>query len=270
MLGRRTGLWLFTGLAGVVIVAAVLAPRVAQPLSYHKFADTRGWFGIANFGDVASNIPFAILGICGLVALRKNGSMAFLDPRERWPYLIIFAGFLLTAFGSSYYHLQPGNARLVWDRLPMTLVFMGLVSAMITERLSVSIGVRLLPLLLLVGAASVAQWYLSEIHGAGDLRFYAAVQVYALAMVLLSAFLPPRYTRNSDLAIAAGFYVLAKICETADRQIFGAGHLVSGHTLKHLAAAVGGWWILRMLEKRTAMPGLAMENKLNAQHILTS
>jgi hypothetical protein len=113
VLVRRTALWLFAGLAGMVIFAAVLAPRVAQPLSYHKFADTRCCFGIANFGDVASNIPFAILGICGMVALRKNGSIAFLDARERWPYLIIFAGFLLTAFGSSYYHLQPGNARLV-------------------------------------------------------------------------------------------------------------------------------------------------------------
>jgi hypothetical protein len=96
------------------------------------------------------------------------------------------------------------------------------------------------------------------------------VQVYALAMVILSAFLPPRYTRNSDLAIAAGFYVLAKICETADRQIFGAGHFVSGHTLKHLAAALGGWWILRMLEKRTAMAGkLARENEF-VQRILTA
>jgi hypothetical protein len=34
-----------------------------------------------------------------------------------------------------------------------------------------------------------------------------------------------------------GFYVLAKAFEALDRQIFQLGHLVSGHTLKHLAAA---------------------------------
>jgi hypothetical protein len=48
-----------------------------------------------------------------------------------------------------------------------------------------------------------------------------------------------------------GFYVLAKILETGDRQIFAlTGHTVSGHTLKHLAAAMAGYWMLRMLRRR--------------------
>ena len=66
--------------------------------------------------------------------------------------------------------------------------------------------------------------------------------------------LPPRYTRGSDLLIVAAFYVLAKICETADHQIFSVGHLVSGHTLKHLGAAAAGFWILHMLQKRQPVP----------------
>jgi hypothetical protein len=59
-----------------------------------------------------------------------------------------------------------------------------------------------------------------------------------------------RYTRGSDLAVVVGFYVLAKIFEECDRQVFALGHFVSGHTLKHLAAAVASYWILRSLENR--------------------
>ena len=121
---------------------------------------------------------------------------------------------------------------------------------MIAERISVRIGLWLLPVLIAVGAGSVVQWYWSEQRGAGDLRFYAAVQVYAMAVLLVALLLPARYTRSSDLALVAGFYVLAKVLETMDRQIFTLGNIVSGHTLKHLAAAGAGYWILRMLQER--------------------
>lgn len=52
------------------------------------------------------------------------------------------------------------------------------------------------------------------------------------------------------MAIVAGLYVLAKALEALDRPIFELGHIVSGHTLKHLAAAGAGYWILRMLLMR--------------------
>jgi hypothetical protein len=172
------------------------------------------------------------------------------DSRERWPYVIVFAGMVLTAIGSSYYHLAPDNGRLVWDRLPMTIVFMALVAAMVMERISLPTGLALLPILLLIGIASVVQWHISEINGSGDLRFYAALQVYAVLLLLVILLLPPRYTRSADLVVVVGFYVLAKITETADREIFAFGHIVSGHTIKHLAAAAAGLWILWMLEKR--------------------
>jgi hypothetical protein len=140
---------------------------------------------------------------------------------------------LLTAFGSGYYHLAPDNGRLVWDRVPMTLAFMGLVSAMISERVSVAAGLYLLPLLLLIGAGSVVLWWYSEARGAGDLRAYAAVQVYAVLVLPILLLLPPRYTRSWDFAVVFGFYVLAKVFETADRQIFSIDqHTISGHTLK--------------------------------------
>jgi hypothetical protein len=231
---------------------AALAPRIPQPQSYHDFADQRRWLGIPNFGDVASNLLFALGGAWGLIFLfRKSEQERFIDPRERWAYLLVFLGLLLTAFGSSFYHLAPDNARLVWDRLPMTLAFMGLVSAMISERVSVPAGFYLLPVLVLIGVGSVVVWWYSEVRGAGDLRFYAAVQVYAVLILPVLLLLPPRYTRGLDFAVVFCFYALAKSFETADRQIFSLDrHAMSGHTLKHLAAGAAGFWILRMLKKR--------------------
>jgi hypothetical protein len=262
MLSKRTGIWVLLSVTVIVALAAMMAPRVAQPLSYHHFADQRSWLGIPNFGDVVSNLGFAIVGIWGLLVLLRGQDsqdttkaarprVTFVDPQERWAWLIVFAGMVLVAAGSSYYHLAPDNERLVWDRLPMTIVFMALVDAMITERVSVRAGLTLLPFLLLLGIGSVVQWHFSEIRGAGDLRFYAAVQIYAVMVLLVVLLLPPRYTRSADLAVVVGFYVLAKLLETFDRIVFSFGYFVSGHTLKHLAAAAAGWWVLRMLEKRT-------------------
>jgi len=132
---------LLLAVAIVIAIVAVLLPPIPQPLAYHNFADQRGWLGIPNFGDVVSNLLFALGGAWGLVfLLRRSEQQRFVDPRERWAYLVVFLGLLLTAIGSSFYHLAPDNARLVWDRLPMTLAFMGLVSAMISERVGVHIG----------------------------------------------------------------------------------------------------------------------------------
>lgn len=260
MISKKAGIRLILVNTAVVAAVALLLPRIPQPQSYHMFADQRSFLGIPNFGDVISNFPFAAVGLCGLALLlrsnSKRTSVQFIDPRERWPYLIVFGGLLLTALGSSYYHLRPSNARLVWDRLPMTIVFMSLVSAIVAERISPRTGLWLLPILPLIGLASVLQWYMSELHGAGDLRFYSAVQAYSLLFLLIALLLPARYTRGSDLAIVAGLYVLAKVLEILDKPIFELGNVVSGHTLKHLAAAGAGYWILRMLWKRRPLNSL--------------
>jgi hypothetical protein len=252
VISRRSGIAVFFIVTVVVVLAAALARRVPQPPSYHQFADQRAWLGIPNFANVTSNFPFAVVGIWGFCFVwSARGSRQFQDKRERWPYALAFFGLFLTAFGSSYYHLAPDNARLVRDRLPMTLVFMPLVAAMIVERISVKAGLWLLPVLTAIGAASVWQWYVSELHGQGDLRIYAAVQVYGLVIFLVALLLPPRYTRSTDSLWVVGFYALAKVLETWDRQMFAlTGRSVSGHTLKHLAAAMAGYWVLRILMKR--------------------
>ena len=245
----RAPLLLVTVGVVVAIIALFLHP-IPQPLSYHNFADHRAWLGVPNFGDVVSNAPFAAVGLWGMIFLFGERQGKFADPRERWFYIAMFAALILTAFGSASYHLAPDNARLVWDRIPIMMVFMALLAAVIAERVSVNAGVALFPVLEIVGIASVLTWRAGELRGYGDLRFYAAVQVYAVLTLLLTLLLPPRYTRGSDFAVVVALYSVAKFLETYDRQLFAFGHLVSGHTLKHLAAAAASYWILRMLGKR--------------------
>jgi hypothetical protein len=250
MLPRSSAPYLLIFVAIAIAFIALLLPPIPQPLSYHNFADHRSWLGIPNFGDVTSNLPFAVIGVWGLIVLFTPAAIKFVDPRERWPYVVMFAGLILTAVGSAYYHLAPDNARLVWDRIPINIVIMALLTAVIAERVNVPAGLALFPVLEIIGIASVLTWRSGELHGHGDLRFYAAVQVYAILVLLLALLFPAKYTRGADFAVVVGFYVLAKILEKTDRQIFALGHLVSGHTLKHLAAAAASYWILRMLKKR--------------------
>ncbi|MCU0789379.1 MAG: ceramidase domain-containing protein [Verrucomicrobia bacterium] len=232
------------------VVAAMLLPAMPQPAAYHDFADQRAMFGVANFLDVASNVGFVLAALAGLV-VALHPRTRFERRSERWPYVVFFLGMLLTGLGSGYYHLAPDNERLFWDRLPMTIAFMALIAAQVGDRISVRMGLVLLPPLLLVGAASVIYWRMTERAGAGNVMPYGVLQGYSVVIVLLLATLPSRYTRGHDIYWVFAAYVVAKLLETFDREFLALGHLVSGHTLKHLAAAVAGIVVCRMLMLRT-------------------
>jgi hypothetical protein len=231
--------------------AALLLPAVPQPLDYHQFADRRGALGIDNFLDVVSNLAFLLAGLAGLFVV-FSGRARFEFPGERWPYAVFFFGVLLTAAGSAWYHLAPDNETLFWDRLPMTIAFMGLVSSQVVDRIGVRAGLILLGPMLLVGLASVVYWIVTERMGAGNVLPYALLQGYAVIVLLLMAALHrSRYTRGGDLYFIFGWYVLAKLLEHFDAQVLAYSHLVSGHTLKHVAAAAAGLVACRMLMRRT-------------------
>jgi hypothetical protein len=249
--------WILIGAALVAVVVTFVFPAIPQSEAYHNFADTRALLGIPNCLNVISNAFFLLVGLLGIRFVFRGSARetnAFLDPRERWMYFVFFVGVALTAFGSSYYHLNPNDHTLVWDRIPMTIGFMALVAAMLAERASVKLGTRLLFPLVILGAASVIYWDVTQRRGHGDLRPYALAQFGSLLIVvLLIALFPPRYTRTMDLGVALALYVLAKLLEAADKPIFAACHIVSGHTLKHLAAALSTYWILSMLRLRTPL-----------------
>lgn len=251
--------WLLAGSALLFVAAAILVPAMPQPLSYHAFADCRTLWSVPNFFNVISNLPFLLGGAAG-IAVVWNGGGSFLDRREQLPYLVFFLGALLTSFGSAYYHVAPDNPRLVWDRLPMTLGFAGLVSAALAERLNAPLGLRALWPLLALGAGTVIYWYATERMGRGNIIPYAAYQGWSiLVIVLLIALFPARRYDHGHLLIwAAAWYGLAKVFETYDLGVYRlTGGLLSGHTIKHLLASGAVFAIVRQLRLRHSTSTLA-------------
>ena len=247
------------GFTVLCVLAALLLPAMPQPVSYHDFADHREMLGVANFLDVASNVAFVLAGLAGFVVVLRPRT-EFASNAERWPYAVFFAGMVLTGLGSAYYHLVPDNERLFWDRLPMTIAFMSLIAAQVVDRIDTKTGLALLVPMLLVGAASVLYWRATERAGAGNVMPYAVLQGYSVVILFLLALLQPsRYTRGSDIYWVFAGYVLAKLLETFDRQLLSLGHVVSGHTLKHLAAAFAGLVVCRML--LAAQPAAAIRRR---------
>src|SRR5271166_1727674 len=119
---RRLRILVGSGRTAVGAARVAVKRRIPQTSDYHDFADKRAFFGIENFLDVASNVAFLVVGIWGLFVVTSRKFQASpLARSESWPYIVFFLGLALTFLGSSYYHLQPTNFRLMWDRLPMTL-----------------------------------------------------------------------------------------------------------------------------------------------------
>jgi hypothetical protein len=241
---------LLPGLVAGVFFMLTTGP-LPQPLSYHDFADTRILMGIPHAGDVLSNLAFVIVGAGGLwsLAQQKLTIRSFIDGRERRLFQWLFIGVFLTGLGSGWYHLEPDNYSLVWDRLPMAISFMSIFAIMITERIKPSLGIALLGPLVVIGIASVLLWIWTEHMGQGDLRWYLVVQFYPmLTIALMLFFLPTRYSHGNDYWGLFFLYAADKVVEVLDHEIFNLTQgLISGHTLKHLFAAAGAAWILRML-----------------------
>ena len=246
--------WRFTAalLPGMLVGILMLAEGpIPQPLSYHDFTDTRVVLGIPNAGDVLTNLAFFIVGAWGLWFLKqpRYSGQSFIDGRERRLFQWFFTGVFLTAFGSGWYHLNPDNYSLVWDRLPMAVAFMSIFATVIAERVKLNTGITLLWPLVAIGVASVLWWIWTEQSGHGDLRWYLMVQFYPfITVALMLLLLPTPYTRGNDYWGLFFFYAAAKIAEEFDQQVFSLTQsIVSGHSLKHVFAAAGAAWLLRML-----------------------
>jgi hypothetical protein len=248
--GFRARVWLVALSAALGLAAVCVLPPLRQWQEYHRFADQAPFLGIPNCLNVISNAAFVIVGLIGLGFLARkreaNKPGGFVETSERWAYAVFFLGVTLTGFGSAYYHWNPCDSTLVWDRLPLTVAFMSVLAATITERLNVKLGRLLLVPLVVAGAASVFYW-----QRTGNLWPYAAAQYYSvLLIVVMIGLFPPRYGRTADWLWVVGVYALAKVAEALDQPIMSATKVVSGHTLKHLTAAVAVFWLLRMLAKR--------------------
>lgn len=211
----------------------------------HDFADQRSWLGLPHAADVLSNLPFAGFGLWGLrrLVLRQRWGPALAAP-ACWAAALFFAGLLLTALGSAYYHWQPDDAGLAWDRAGMALAFAGLLGLSACERVSLRAGVPTLAWSLAAGLLAVVAWRLR-----GDLWPWAVVQGGGmLAVLLLAAWRPLAGAPGMRLGWVLAVYALAKLLELGDHPIYAAsGGAVSGHSLKHLVASLAAWPVLAAL-----------------------
>jgi len=235
--------------------ALFFLPPIPQPLEYHQFADSRAVLGIPNFLDVISNLLFLVASAYGLKLLfdsHHGVERANFEFRsETVPYAVFFVAAGLTCFGSIYYHLSPDNFTLAWDRLPMAVMFGSFLAIVISERVSQRTGLILLPLLLIVGAFSIWHWYQSELAGAGDLRLYLLVQFLPFLLVCyMLFFFPSRYSRSSRFGWVLLLYAFAKAAELFDQNIFDMQQWISGHTIKHILAAMAVFVLAEMLRYR--------------------
>ena len=244
-------------LAVSAIAGAFFFPPMAQDPEYHSLADSRVIAGIPNFFDVASNVPFLLAGVLGLwqlVQMKEDRSRLVLS-QEVFPLAVAFAGTILIFAGSAYYHWNPSNETLVWDRLPMTLVFMAVFSMILAERINVKLGVALLVPLLIAGVASVVYWHVTEQAGQGDLRPYGLVQFLPILLIpLILLLFPARYSGTRYLWELTGWYGVAKVLEFLDTTIWNwTGGLVAGHSLKHCVAALAIYSLVRYIKYRRAV-----------------
>jgi len=242
-----------TFLLGITLLVAAffyVVPPISQNTAYHDFADQRTLFGIPHFWNVASNLPFVIVGFVGMRKVWRGRFQGGL-PDLRANYFLFFLGLLLTGFGSAYYHLAPSNRTLVWDRLPMAVSFMAFFSAVLGERWGGRVGRSALAPLVLLGVLSVLYWDGTELIGHGDLRPYLLVQFLPMLLlpVLLLGF-PSAVTGSGYVWAVLAWYTVAKIFEWQDAAVLQVLGRFGGHSLKHVSAAAAGYVFLLALKRR--------------------
>jgi hypothetical protein len=214
-------------------------PAILQNPLYHQFVDTRMFGTIPNTQDVISNIFFILVGFLGIKEILRSKN------QQMTSWIAFFVSIILVAPGSAYYHWSPDNFTLIWDRLPMSLGFMALFMIMIAEHISVK-AEKFLPLALLMGISSVLIWAVT-----GDLRFYFWIQFSSFIIIpLILILFPSRYSHKHFYGLTLLLYGFAKWSEVKDQEIFKwTNNVFSGHTLKHILAAIGIaglWWMLKI------------------------
>lgn len=241
---KNTAYFILAALALIGVVGVLLMPPIPQDPDYHRFSDANTILNIPNFWNVVSNLPFLFIGVLGMVKLSSIGE-------NRTSYFIFFLGIALVSIGSAYYHLDPNNHTLVWDRLPMTVAFMALLSILVGEFIDLRSGRVMLVPASVIGSLSVLIWVLFD-----DLRFYGLVQFYPmLAIPIILIFFRSRYDLIGGYWLLLLAYIIAKVLEHFDHQTHDALQYISGHTLKHLFAAMGLSVLLyTYLKRKSTLP----------------
>lgn len=228
----------------IALVALLIYGPIPQDQEYHDFADERILFGIPHFLDVLSNLAFLIPGIWGLVESTriKNGLLKTI-------FITIFSGSIFLTFGSGLYHWSPDNFGLMWDRIPIAIIFLSFFTFIIYDVVGKKLAYGLFAPLVLIGVLSVIYWYWTEISGIGDLRAYILVQFFpVIAIPLIIILYKKKINYMKEIYFIFGFFFLAKITEALDEEIYNVLIVVSGHNLKHFFMALSGIYIVLLMK----------------------
>lgn len=241
----------FTILFSLLLLATLglgMADPIPQPPAYHDYGDQRVILGIPYFWNVISNLPMLFIGLYGLWQAIQHYNRRPVGV-ARWIPLVLSGGIFITCFGSAYYHWMPSNDTLLWDRLPMTLMFMSLFTLLLYDYLGPRAGALSFWIAIPAGVASVLYWHFTEAAGHGDLRPYALVQFFPMlaAPVLMFSY-PGKVPYVRSILFLLGWYVVAKLCEHYDKPIYETLGFWSGHTLKHLVGAVGLVYAMKVVD----------------------
>ncbi|OUS33042.1 hypothetical protein A9Q98_00030 [Thalassotalea sp. 42_200_T64] len=237
-------------ISSLVFLFFTFIPALPQSIEYHNFADQANFYSIPNTLNVLSNFPFIAVGLYALTKIGHNSTELF-DHKLALSYQLFFAGLIATGVGSSFYHVNPNNFTLIFDRLGIAFSFMAIFSALLGEFISVTLGKKCLLPFIFIGIGSVIYWGVSEHFQQGDLRVYLLVQylpMIILPIIVLTKAWP--YTDKNQCFTLIAIYFLAKLCELFDNELYDLIQIVSGHTLKHLFAAFAGYWMYWILIHR--------------------
>jgi hypothetical protein len=234
--------------AAALMLLAVLLPPLPQWPDFHDFADRRMLAGIPYAMDVLSNLPFLLFGVWGLWRLGRQPRAG--SPRDamwRRCAAVFFAALAATAAGSAWYHLAPNDDGLLVDRACIVVAFAAVLALQAAERVSARAAAATLAAVLAAGLASLAWWRLHD-----DLRGYGVLQFGGMALVCVLALLRPHGdTPRVQWGWLIAAHAVAKLFELGDHAVFAWTHqLISGHTLKHLLAALAAWPVLAALRAK--------------------
>jgi hypothetical protein len=234
-------------IAVVCIVVLFIYGPLPQDPDYHQFADRRTIFGVRNFINVLSNVPFLLVGLKVF-----RGCKDMMETSARYICKSLFAGFILLTIGSGYYHFNPTNATLVYDRLCMVIIFMSFFAFTIHESINAASGFISFFVLNVVGVLSVVYWIATENTGRGDLRSYAMVQFFpVVAIPIVLILYKPAFPTVKEIMAVFAFFAIAKLAEQWDQQIFEvSAYTLSGHSLKHFLMAASGYQIVLLVKRR--------------------
>ena len=222
---------------------AIWGPFTPEPVGNHEFADRRVLLDLPFALDVLSNLAFGVAGLAGLRMLAALPPHAITN-MQRAMAVLFFAGLLLTAAGSAWYHWDPDDAALAVDRTAMATAFAGLlgfaVGTQVSERAAAATGLALL----LLGPLAVRTW-----SATGNLLPWSTLQAGGLAVVVWLGLLRRRFgapdVRWSAVILAC---VAAKLFDMADHDVYRVTDgLVAGHALKHVAVAAAAWPVIAAL-----------------------